>query len=140
MIVRPPRVAKAVAWTLLGGFGSVLIGLSVWAILHDQATSGIAGLGLGLLFIVLARGASGVALAADATTIAATSLRGRKTILRAEVARLDMAGGPTNPTLYFLRSDDTIGLTVGTALFRASDLRAFASFLGLDFRTPPWMH
>jgi hypothetical protein len=50
MIVRPPTT-----WTLLGGFGLRLIALSVWATLHDQVGSGLVGLGLGFLFILLTR-------------------------------------------------------------------------------------
>jgi hypothetical protein len=123
----------------LGGFGLGLTALSAWSALHDQLFSGIAGSAIGLLFIVAGGAASRIALSADATTVVAWSLRGRKAISRSEVVRLRLAGGPTHPTLYFLRSDDSVGLAIGTALFRISDLRAFAGFLKLDLSVPGWM-
>lgn len=120
------------------GEGELLHAATIRTMARTEAL--ICGLNAGLeCQLRLWQGTQGESRDGDATTIAAISLCGRKTVLRAEVARLDLAGGPTNPTLYFLRSDGSTGLTVGTAIFRASDLRAFASFLGLELSTPPWM-
>ena len=135
MLVRPPTSAKVFSMSLFGLIGVCLLAVAFAALIQGEAML------VSLTFILVAVaffaglfGTSRVSLFADEEGVSSRSLLGTRHFSRREIATIRCWGS----FLYFCRADGTTALTCGLALFRASDLRRFADYLGLPLALPAW--
>ncbi len=135
MVITPPTSAKVFGIFLLG---TPCVGFAVAAI-----AALIQGEGMlvaifyvlaAIAFIVFAFGTSRVSVFADEQRVVSRSLLGTRQCSRQEISTLQIRAS----ALYFRRADGTTALTCGFYLFRASELRRFAAYLGLPLVLPPW--
>jgi len=135
MVVRPPTSAKVFGIFLLGLIGVALTVAAFAALIQREGM--LVGLILALAamaFFAFAFGTSRVSLFADEHRIGSRSLLGTRQCSRHEIATIQIRSS----SLYFRRTDGTTALTCSFYLFRASELRRFAAYLGLPLALPRW--
>jgi hypothetical protein len=135
MVVRPSTSAKVFGMSLFGLIGVGLVAAALAAVMQGEAM--LVTLTLVLVAVVFFAGAFGtsrVSLFADERGIGSRSLLGTRYCSRQEISTIQCRAS----SLYFCRADGTSALTCGLALFRASDLRRFAEYVGLPLALPWW--